>query len=242
MRKLLYLALASCQIALAGCKDDAKDKEIAALRAQLAKGQPSLGAAKVDPAVAPVAPVAPAAAEDTGGDQVSPFVQRLAKAQTLAEAIQATVPLMEDTINKPSEGTGLLALWSSKHLQWADVGVAKNETTTKLILKDSDAARGKRMCVAGDIIQIAKERGTDRVYSGLLGGYYGQGIISYIAIGDTGELVENSAARFCGVVTGRFTYGNAGGGTTHAVSMVGMFDLPGNNPQKKKPRRATDDD
>jgi len=46
------------------------------------------------------------------------------------------------------------------------------------------------------------------------------GVIRFVAVGDTGALVANSTARFCGIVTGRFTYLNAIGGTTHAVRLV----------------------
>jgi hypothetical protein len=36
----------------------------------------------------------------------------------------------------------------------------------------------------------------------------------------------NTAARFCGVVTGLYDYSNSGGGTGHTADIVGMFDLP----------------
>ena len=39
---------------------------------------------------------------------------------------------------------------------------------------------------------------------------------------------QHEPARFCGIATGRDTYANTGGGTTHAVRVVGMFDLPEN--------------
>ena len=53
-------------------------------------------------------------------------------------------------------------------------------------------------------------------------------VIHYLAAGDTGTLVDGDRARFCGVTTGRYSYSNAGGGTTHAVQLIGMFDLPSN--------------
>lgn len=233
MRRLML-----CALLVASCNNDAaKDKEIAALRAQLAEKNsppttaPSLGAVQAQPQAA-----APQAEASDG------FVPRLLAAPTLADALRLTLPITEDSREEQSKGTIALAVWASKHMKWADVGVAKNETSVAKIMKDSDEARGKRMCVSGDIIQIAKERGIDRMYAGLLGGYYGQGIISYIAAGDTGDLVANSAAKFCGVVTGRYTYANSGGGTSHAVSMVGMFDLPENNPNKRRKVAANDDE
>jgi len=238
IRNLTWICLA---LMLTCKKDDAKDQEIAALRAQLAaKSDPpppsSLGAVRpvVAPAIVPT-PAAPPPEEDTP-------VKRLVNVSTLAAALQITLPLMEDTINKQSDGTIALSIWSTQHLKWSDVGVPRNETSIRLILKDSDAARGKRMCLPGMVVQIHKERGIERLYTGIFGAYYGQGFISYAAVGDTGELVDQSPARFCGIVTGRYTYGNAAGGTTHAVSMVGMFDLPGNNPQKKHRRASSDED
>lgn len=53
-------------------------------------------------------------------------------------------------------------------------------------------------------------------------------VIRFVAVGSSGELVENSSARFCGFVMGLNSYSNAVGGTTHGVSVVGMFDLPEN--------------
>lgn len=148
----------------------------------------------------------------------------VAEAKTLDDALDVATALMSDTTNEHSMGLYLLASWSSKHMTWADVGVAKNETSTALVQKDSDAARGKRMCVSGEIIQISK---TGDLFSGLLitSSY---SIVSFFAVGSTGELVAQSHARFCGVVTGRFDYSNSGGGTGHAVDMVGMFNLPEN--------------
>lgn len=46
--------------------------------------------------------------------------------------------------------------------------------------------------------------------------------------GDTGDLVQNSAARICGIVTGVSDYANTGGGQTPSVTIVGLFDLPAN--------------
>ena len=53
-------------------------------------------------------------------------------------------------------------------------------------------------------------------------------LIYFVNAGSSGELVQNSIARTCGVVTGRFDYSNSGGGVGHAISVVGLFDLPQN--------------
>lgn len=155
-------------------------------------------------------------------------IEVLMSKTTLAEAIEEVRDTMTDTVNETSPGAAMLALWAHKHLRWADVAVAKNETSPALIRKDSDAARGKRMCVRGRIIQIAKEKLEDgAVFHGLLLSGYSE-ITSFIAAGSTGELVEHSRARLCGVAIGTYDYSNSGGGTGHAISLVGMFDLPEN--------------
>jgi hypothetical protein len=97
--------------------------------------------------------------------------------------------------------------------------------------KDSDAARGKRMCVRGQLIQIQKEKvGDGGLFTGLLLANYSD-IYSFIAVGSTGELVSNSNARLCGVAIGNYEYSNSAGGKGHAISIVGMFDLPENRGQ-----------
>ncbi len=60
----------------------------------------------------------------------------------------------------------------------------------------------------------------------------GGNIYRFLAAGSSGTLVPQSYGRFCGVVTGTYDYSNSGGGTGHAVEMVGMFDLPENKPKK----------
>lgn len=152
----------------------------------------------------------------------------LLSSKTLADAIEVSKADMTDTDDETSPGAIELATWAAGHLRWADVAVAKNETSFALVHKDSDSARGKRMCTRGTIIQIEKESmGSDAVFTGLLLSDYSD-ILSFIAAGSTGELVQNSGARFCGVVIGKYDYSNSGGGQGHAISLVGMFDLPEN--------------
>ena len=69
--------------------------------------------------------------------------------------------------------------------------------------------------------------GTPKVFTGGLIDNSGQ-IYRFIAVKSTGEIVKGSTAKFCGIVTGRLMFSNSVGGTTHAVSLVGMFDLPEN--------------
>jgi hypothetical protein len=137
---------------------------------------------------------------------------------------------MEDMSNDTSKGTVLLTMWAAKNLKWDDVAVKRNETSLALVKKDSEAARGKRMCVSGLIIQIQVEKlDTGKIAEGLLM-TYDQSLIHFAAAGSSGDLVERSSTRLCGVVTGRYEYSNSGGGTGHAVQIVGMFDLSENHP------------
>ena len=150
------------------------------------------------------------------------------RSETLADAISVARPLMTDTHDEHSGGTLLLTAWAADHLRWADVAVGRDETSFALVKKDVDAARGKRMCVTGRIIQIAKQTlDAATFFDGLMFGARGD-ILSFFAVASTGELVEGSPARFCGVVTGKYDYSNSGGGTGHAVESVGMFDLRDN--------------
>lgn len=155
----------------------------------------------------------------------------MAKA-SLAEAIEAVKGDMTDTDDEPSRGAVFLALWATKHLAWSDVAVAQNETSFALVRKDSDAARGKRMCVRGQLIQIRKETvGAATLFDGLMLINYSD-IVKFVVVGSTGDLVQQSRARLCGVVTGTYDYANSGGGKGHAISVVGMFDLPANRAPK----------
>jgi hypothetical protein len=93
-----------------------------------------------------------------------------------------------------------------------------------------DENRGKRLCAPGVLIEIAVEKAssTKKAASGLLMSDAGN-LFRFYALGSSGELVAQSRARLCGVVTGRFDYSNSAGGTGHAVKIVGMFDLPENH-------------
>jgi hypothetical protein len=76
------------------------------------------------------------------------------------------------------------------------------------------------------VLQIAKEQGT-KIFSGTFQGEDGK-FYFYLATASTGDLLDGHRARFCGVVTSRFSYENSAGGSTHSVRMVGLFDLPEN--------------
>lgn len=77
-------------------------------------------------------------------------------------------------------------------------------------------------------MEIAKDKiGEDRVWKGQIIAYSGN-VFRFLGGRSSGQIVQSSDARFCGVVTGQYNYDNSIGGVTHAVEMVGMFDLPEN--------------
>lgn len=141
---------------------------------------------------------------------------------------------MTDTREESSAGEVLFRSWAAKHMTWTDVGVWKNETSFRLVRKDSDEERGKRLCASGRIIQIAVRKLDDgsRTSEGLLMSDRDD-LYSFAAVGSSGKLVEDSYARFCGVVAGRYEYANSAGGTGHAITVIGMFDLPENRMKKR---------
>jgi hypothetical protein len=146
-----------------------------------------------------------------------------------AHAFAATRMGMKDTYDEESAGTALFSVWASNSLRWADVAVTTDETTNALALKDPDTARGRRLCTSGTIYEVHPDRGEGigELWHGNMDNG-GSGFYHFYAARSTGTLTTNSWARFCGVVTGLFDYSNSGGGTTHAVAIVGMFDLPEN--------------
>lgn len=157
------------------------------------------------------------------------LADKLAETKTLSDALALLTPLFKDTQNANDDASVLFAVWSSAHLQWADIN-ALPETKHALVMKDPENERGKRNCYAGSIVEIHTDRSMGRpIYRGGLA-TPGRQIARFVAVGSTGELVQSSQARFCGVVTGVESYSNAGGGTTHAVRVIGMFDLPENKP------------
>ena len=134
---------------------------------------------------------------------------------------------MGDAGDEMNPGAMLFAVWAGNKLRWTDVAVPKNETSFKLVMKDSDAARQKRMCVSGSLIEISKGNDDPKIFTGGLVSNYGD-IYRFMAVGSTGELVAQSRARLCGVVVGQYAYANTIGGQAKSVMLVGMFDLPEN--------------
>lgn len=169
--------------------------------------------------------------QNTGGGTSEPIAPQEAPPRkefsTLAEAIDGIKPLMSDTQDAISPGTVMLAFWAADRLKWQELqGIPI--TKYALIMKDSDEQRGKSICASGRIIEIASEKVEGRKFYS--GGIYDDAgrIYRFVAVKSTGELVAQSFATICGIVTGRQSYQNSVGGVAHAISLVGMFDLPEN--------------
>lgn len=134
---------------------------------------------------------------------------------------------MDDTTEKVSPGAIALANWSADRLKWSELQ-AITATTPALVMKDATGRRGLRLCVEGTLADINRVNlPSSTAFLGHL--IDGNAIVTTIlAVGDTGELVAQSYARFCGIAIGAYTYSNASGGVTHSALAVGLFDLPSN--------------
>lgn len=157
-----------------------------------------------------------------------PSLVETISAQDYEGALAIAMPMMTDTIDEISPGAAIFGVWAGKHMKWSDVAVSPNETSLAMVKKDPSAARGKRVCYWGTVIQISKGYSDPVLYEGNFMTQGGGGVVNFLAAGSTGELVDNSAARICGVVTGIYAYSNVNGGQTQAVQVVGMFDLSEN--------------
>ncbi len=127
-----------------------------------------------------------------------------------------------------SPGAAKLALWGAEHLLWNELQETPS-TKYGLVMKDPDAQRGQKLCVSGQVIEIAVDQSVPgkKVF---LGGMFDDEsrIYRFVAVQSTGEIMANTHARFCGIVTGQQHYPNSMGGVAHAVHLVGMFDIPEN--------------
>ncbi len=186
----------------------------------------SAGTTADHPSQTPVPVTAPTPAEDP-----DPTKTALIKMDTMTAlgAFVFSKPLMADTVAADSGGSALFALWGARRMRWSDVYVQADETTFAKVRKDSSDQIGKRMCSAGQVVEIHAEKPATggHVASGLLMSD-SEHIYRFIAAGSSGDLGQDSRANFCGFVTGNYDYPNSMGGTGHAVTVVGMFDLPEN--------------
>jgi hypothetical protein len=151
----------------------------------------------------------------------------LASKRQIQSALAIAHPLFGDSVNATDAGAVVFARWASQHMLWSDLN-AQPETKHALVLKDPALERGKRLCSSGTLVEIQVDRSVaPPVYvGGIMSGSLK--VTRFVAVKSTGSLVESTQARICGIVTGTQSYTNSGGGSTQAVFVVGMFDLPEN--------------
>lgn len=146
---------------------------------------------------------------------------------TLAEAIAYALPKMADATDNWDRGSYLLGQWVANHGAWSTLA-ALPETAHAMVAKDSDGERGKRLCESGTVTTIKALKGSNpKMFWGILAPSETRAVV-FLATGDTGRIVDGSAGRVCGVVTGIYHLTLKSGAPFPTPKVVGMFDLPGN--------------
>lgn len=167
--------------------------------------------------------------------------ERLAKTVQSKTTLATVLPLVKPHFNdglKLDTGKAILLGWVDSHLTWSELEQLP-ETTFGKVQKDSASERGKRICRSGVVVEIAKMKDFPNAFvGGLLTST--REVLRFYSVGDTGELVGGSSAKFCGIVTGTDDYANSAGGTTHGVAVIGMFDLPPNRKRVAASSTAAD--
>jgi hypothetical protein len=160
--------------------------------------------------------------------------EKILAARTLSEAISIGKRLWKNAEDDWPDDAFYFAKWmAAKSDIFIEDIAALEKTTTGLVYKDPDAERGKAICLQKHRIVDLRKHTSKKLdfgyYTGLLRKPSSQQYYSLYVIKDTGTLVPEQNAQFCGVVTGLYTYKNTGGGTTISLFLVGMFDLPSNH-------------
>ena len=149
---------------------------------------------------------------------------------TLTDALDYARPSIADAKDDWDRGTYLLGEWLAARGSWATVAVLP-ETSPPKISKDQEAEIGKRLCMAGTVTTIKAVRGSEaKLFWGILAPNETQAMIFLVA-GDTGDIVDNSPGRVCGLATGIYHLTLKTGAPFPTPKVVGFFDLPKN---KKK--------
>jgi hypothetical protein len=180
--------------------------------------------------VATLARSAPEPAQASGNDDGAATPVPDDDPTTLAAEIARARPAMVDEHGTISAGTLMMIGWANRHLHLDAVEVSANETSYAQASKDPSAARGKRMCVSGKLVDLSPVRTDAYMYSrGVLAAAgAAEQRFAFSAVGSAGSLVPGSDARLCGVVTGWIDGEDETRGPAHSVILVGVFDLPEN--------------
>lgn len=149
----------------------------------------------------------------------------LVQQEGLSNAIAVMRPHFTDSYSDIPKTALMFWEWSDVKMTWKDL-MKIEETQSSLVMKDSQSTRGKRICARGMVVQIFKHP-EQPMFHGTFNFAYSK-FLRFLAAKSTGNLVENSPARFCGIVVGTHSYPNVSGGETQGILAVGMFDLPEN--------------
>ena len=111
-------------------------------------------------------------------------------------------------------------------INWQDINNL-TETSYPKMKKDILAEAGKKYCFEGMVHQIVVDRTFEvpLTHAAMYVPY--EDYVYVLAVGSSGEIVEKTSARFCGIATGSREYQTAMG-TRSAPYLLGMFDLPEN--------------
>lgn len=176
----------------------------------------------------PVASAVADAAPEASDDPQRHAVRETKAAPALSAALTAAKPLGLDTRTESSTlGAMTIAAWAATHLAWKDVVVSKDETSIPLAMKDINEARGKRLCRRGSV-QLINAYGDppEKIFAGYLA--VDDGLMQFLAVKSTGEIVVGSQARICGAVVGLSAAPTKTGERNPTLAVVGIFDLPEN--------------
>src|SRR5690349_12864485 len=83
----------------------------------------------------------------------APTESQILSKNSLADAIAFARPMMTNTVGRLDVGSATLAVWAAKNLTWQGLEDLP-ETSPALFKKDPDAERGKRLCFAGNVVEI----------------------------------------------------------------------------------------
>jgi len=146
---------------------------------------------------------------------------------TFDEALAYAKPKIEDATTDWDRGTYLLGEWLSEHGKWKTIADLP-ETSRLKISKDSEGETGKRFCEFGTVTTI-KAMKTDgpKMFWGIIAPNEVHATV-FMAVGDTGNIVDGSQARICGAATGIYRLTLKSGEPLPSPKLVGMFDLPTN--------------
>lgn len=158
-----------------------------------------------------------------------PSVQdQVMQSKTLQEALFFLVPHMENTSGSDlPAAAAVLAMWMNKKFWWNELMWMPDSKRVEA-MKDPISFRGKRICLSGSVVEIYADHSVDPVaFNGTIM-TASFDTVRFIAVRSTRGIHENSPAKLCGIITGTQTYPTTGGGFSHALFVVGVFDLPEN--------------